>query len=363
LNPRPDPPRKERAAVEFPEATWTSFDRYARYGGIVRAVRANLGPGKRTALDVGDNSGWLLTFDDELLVYSVDVAANREALDGTVAVLGDGARLPVRNGAVDVALSSDALEHVPPDHRDQFVRELARVSDVVVIAAPFDTPGVAGAEEFVRRYVEAVTTDPQDQLDEHAENGLPSLDGTVDVLRDVGFEVAVTGNGNLQDWLLGMVLKHQLTASPMLDRLNAGIDVLYNSSLAARNDVAPYYRHVIVGCRDRVPVLFEPTSDANDEVAADAIRLALVGASLDLALRHTLWQGTQALHTHEQEIADHLMARFSGVEAALAALSGTAGATDVRLRNIEAKLASINELLRHPVRTVGRKVRGDRPQQ
>jgi SAM-dependent methyltransferase len=360
LNPLPVPPRKERAAIEFPEATWTSFDRYARYGAIVRTARANLAPGRRTALDVGDNSGWLLAFDAELVPISVDVAVNHEALDGTIALIGDGARLPIRDHAVDVALSSDALEHVPPAHRDRFVRELARVSDVVVLAAPFDTPGVAGAEEFVRRYVDAVTGDPQDQLDEHADHGLPSLPDTLDSLRGAGFEVAATGNGNLQDWLLGMMLKHQLTASPMLDQLNVGIDVLYNSVLATRNDVGPFYRHVVVGCRGRTPVLAEPAGPESAAIGTDAVQLALVGASLDLALRHTVWQGTQALHTQQQEIAEHLMARFSGVEAVLARLDAATNEAAAMLQTIYSQLQSVNGLLRHPVRTVGRKVRGDR---
>ena len=249
MNQRPAPPRKERAAVEFPEATWTSFDRYARYGAIVQAARANLAPGPRSAVDVGDNSGWLLVFDAELRAISIDVASNPHALDGTIGVMADGARLPMRDRCVDVALSSDVLEHVVPEHRARFVRELARVSDVVVIAAPFDTPGVAGAEEFVRRYVAAVTGGGQDQLDEHACHGLPSLETVVADLQGAGFEVAVRGNGNLQDWLLGMMLKHQLTASPMLDELNDGIDVLYNMLLAARNDV----RAVLPPRRGRLP--------------------------------------------------------------------------------------------------------------
>jgi hypothetical protein len=126
--------------------------------------------------------------------------------------------------------------------------------------------------------------------------------------------------------------------------------VLYNMLLSARNDVAPYYRHVVVACRDRAPVLPEPVTPADAAVTADTVQLALVGACLDLSLRHIAWQETKALYLHQQEIAEHLMARFSGIEAALAGLQESAGATDERLR-------SIDSLLRHPVRAVGRKVR------
>ena len=48
--------RKEHRHVEFPGATWTAFDRYSRYGAIVRALRATLGAGPLRVLDVGDGS-------------------------------------------------------------------------------------------------------------------------------------------------------------------------------------------------------------------------------------------------------------------------------------------------------------------
>ena len=57
--PDAEPVRREHTHVEFPDAAWTSFDRYARYGAIARAVRANLGPGRHQVLDVGDASGYL----------------------------------------------------------------------------------------------------------------------------------------------------------------------------------------------------------------------------------------------------------------------------------------------------------------
>jgi hypothetical protein len=351
LRPAPAPPRKERTHVEFPGATWTAFDRYARYGAIVRALRANVGGGKHVVLDVGDNSGWLMVFDDELVPISVDVERNMDALIGTCAVLGDGTHLPVRDRSVDVAVSSDALEHVPPDARDGFLRELGRVSDTVIVAAPFDTPGVAGAEEFVRRFVLSMTGAVQDQLDEHAAHGLPVLDDAVGSLRGAGLEVAVIGNGNLQDWLLGMLLKHQLAITPVLDDVSEGMDVLYNMMLAQRNELPPFYRHVLIACRERAPI--DPTPvpvPGHEAMASDVVHLALVAATLDITTRHTVWQSTQGLYEREREVAEHLMARFTGVESSLAELRAATAET-------HSQLADIADLFRHPMRAVGRRVR------
>ncbi len=344
---------------------WTSFDRYARYSAIVRAIRANAEQPPLAVLDVGDNSGWLLTFDPELAPISVDVVPNPDPLDGTRTVMGDGARLPIRDRGVDVAVTSDALEHLPPEDRAALLRELARVSDVVVVAAPFDTPGVAGAEEFVRRYVVAATGAGQDQLDEHAAHGLPSLDDAVATLQHAGLQVATAGNGNLQDWLLVMLLKQQLGSTSALDDLDGGVDVLYNMLLAARSQVPPFYRYVLIGCRDRAPVVPDPPEYlGHDQIATEAVQLALVTASLDLVARHRVWERTYELSVQLQTAVEHLMKRFSGVESALAELHGittstrtTVEATRSSVEATRSIVGAVAELLRHPARAIGRRLR------
>ena len=343
----PPPPRKERAGVEFPGATWTSFDRYSRYGAIVRAVRANLGAGPVRVLDVGDDSGWLHTFDADISPVSVDVNVNPYRIDQTVAVVGSGSQLPVRDGAFPAVVSSDALEHVPPLGRADFLAELARASaDLVVVAAPFDTAGVAGAEEYARRFVEVATGDRQPQLDEHADHGLPALDDAVAALKEAGLHVAVEGNGNLHDWLLGMVVKHQLAGSPGLADLDTSFDVLYNVALAERNGVAPYYRHVLVARHGAEPARAEPAvavdSAAVDVAALFATLVAGGGTEsvrTDLrALTALLVSRADQLDLQQQTAAEHLMERFSGVEATLA--------------DLQARLQHLQDLLGHPLRAV-----------
>ena len=72
---------------------------------------------------------------------------------------------------------------------------MSRVSrDLVIVAAPFDTEGVAGVEEVIRRFVPIVTGQPQDQLEEHMDRGLPDLDAATAALSAHGpVEVAGTG--------------------------------------------------------------------------------------------------------------------------------------------------------------------------
>ncbi|MEY2452974.1 MAG: hypothetical protein QOD92_2548 [Acidimicrobiaceae bacterium] len=348
MTSRPAPLRKESADVEFPAATWTSFDRYSRYGAIVRAIRANLGSEPIRVLDVGDDSGWLGLFDLDGTSISVDVNINPERLEEATYVVGDGARLPVRDRSFDVVVSSDALEHVAPESRREFLGELARVSDLVVVAAPFDTFGVAGTEEFVRRYVAASLGASQPQLEEHAQLGLPSLDDAAEALRDAGLDVVTFGNGNLQDWLLGMVVKHQLGGRPELGELNIGFDALYNMLLAGRNEVPPYYRHIVVGRRGVAAVnAGRPTSPANLTETA-AVYAAVMSATLSELSRRELAQRADTLEMQHQVTAEHLMARFSGVEAALAGLQSS-------VLTMQNQLQSGRDLLRHPFRALGRR--------
>jgi len=60
-----------------------------------------------------------------LQFYGYCLAAEGGMRGGGAAVLGDGARLPFRDGAFDRVICTEVLEHVPDDHL--LVRELARL--------------------------------------------------------------------------------------------------------------------------------------------------------------------------------------------------------------------------------------------
>lgn len=357
---RPTPARKEHAGIDHPLVGWTSFDRYARYASIASAIRINLGDGPNLVVDAGDSSAWLAGFDPSLRLVTVDLTIDPHRIVDASPVVGDGSRLPVRDGAVPAVVSSDALEHVLPDARPAFLRELARASsDMVVLAAPFDTPGVAGVEEFVRRFVFATTGIEQPQLEEHAERGLPELDLAVGTLETAGMRCAVVGNGNLHDWLLAMVLKHLLTGRDVLDLrlLDLSFDVMYNTLLADRNNVPPYYRHVIVARHDEQPIL--PTTVRHvegEQPDVSALLAALTAASAAEGTRRSLTEVghvVERLEAQQDTAARHLMDRFSGVEAALAAVLSRLDQIDQKLDSVQAD----SEVLRHPLSAVSRRLR------
>jgi hypothetical protein len=274
--------------LEYPQATWTSFDRYERYAAIAVAVRSALGPGEHRVLDVGDTAGYLKLFDPGLWVVGVDLQLEAKRLDSPICLLGDGTRLPFPDDTFDAVVSSDVLEHVPPAGRDAFLAELRRVGrDLVVVAAPFATSGVEGVEDFVRRYAVLTLGRPQPQLEEHHDNGLPSLEATAEALGSDGASVAVVGNGHLWDWLAAMVLRFQLEARPALSPLSEGFDVLYNTALLSSTAAPPFYRHLVISWSDHGPELLPSTAVPRP---ADTVALAalLVGADSTEVARQDL---------------------------------------------------------------------------
>ncbi len=257
--------------VAHPQSTWTSFDRYDRYTAIAGLVRSALGPGAHRVLDVGDTAGYLALFEPDLRVTGLDVELAPDRLEGARPLVGDGTALPFPDDTFDAVVSSDVLEHVRPDRRAAFLTELRRVSrELVVVAAPFDTPGVAGVEDIVRRYAGLALGGPQPQLEEHHAFGLPDLEATRVGLAAGTDRVAVLGNGNLWDWLVSMLLRFQLEARPALDPLSQGYDSFHNLAIADGAGLPPFYRHLVVSWNDRAPTL-EPS----DAVAAPADLVAL----------------------------------------------------------------------------------------
>lgn len=353
--------RRETTHLRHPHAVWTSFDRYSRYAALAGVVRLSLGPGRHRVLDVGDASGYLRVFDRDLDVVSVDVAAYGEPLPGTVRVLGDGAHLPFPDDTFDAVISSDALEHVAPEQRAAFLREGARVSrDLVAIAAPFDTPGVGGAEDLVRRFALLTTGRPQEQLEEHRDYGLPGLEQTEATLRDCGLQVAARGNGNLHDWASMMMLKHQLMPRHALEPLSAGYDLAYNFLFTGRNAVPPFYRHVVAGRRSEAAVW--PAPDGGDTPDAQPLLTSFLAANISEVVRQDVvpkldeqLMAMRAFQANTQQGLETVLARVDEqVTSMTAMLSAQADARhEQSLATALARDALVNESLTHLENVVG----------
>jgi SAM-dependent methyltransferase len=97
----------------------------------VRQVAGHAELAGRTVVDVGGGGGWFTAAFRAhgarclLIEPDLDALCSRDKAPAG-AVLADGLRLPVRDGAADIAFSSNVLEHVPDPLR--LIAELIRVT-------------------------------------------------------------------------------------------------------------------------------------------------------------------------------------------------------------------------------------------
>jgi len=262
------------------------FDQYQRYR-VAADLAARLGvrPGAQVG-DVGGAPGRVEAFFPEHCTFVVDLAA--EPHDRFV--LGSGDRLPFASGAFDVVIALDTLEHVPVDRRAAFLAELRRVSDLVIVSAPFLGEEVLLAEQALGEFVTARLGEFP-TLDEHAEHGLPDLDATVGELEHDGWVARTLPSGYLPRWLVGMILHHELLATGLPEL--PGLHAYYNATVSRLDCREPSYRHVVVASRTvpaaeldaAVDALRSTHSDEEGRVALRALASALFSERIGGALR------------------------------------------------------------------------------
>lgn len=223
------------------------FDQYQRYRlvadlvGRVRGDRPHL-----LVLDVGGRTALLRSFLPNDKVHLVDV----EASEQRGLVLGDGAKLPYKDGAFDVVCAFDTLEHVPPPLRDAFVTECARVSrGHVLLAGPYKAEPVDQAEELLKSFMNDKLGIQHRYLEEHRTNGLPDRDRTEELLAGGGCQVTRHGHGNLDRWVVLMCMEMYMDHDPLLRPLAERFFRFYNENLYASDHALPVYRHVVVGAK------------------------------------------------------------------------------------------------------------------
>jgi SAM-dependent methyltransferase len=159
------------------------YDTFERH----RMVAKLISNGSSSVLDVGGGEKVLERFAGKPVVVvnlgQGDVRAN-------------GLFLPFAYSTFDTVTSLDVLEHVPPDQRCAFLKELLRVCrSQVVICAPYGSPEHMLSEKRVLDQIHREGSSDQ-MLMEHVENGLPTLET---------FQSCISGI-IIQTWYSGLFL-------------------------------------------------------------------------------------------------------------------------------------------------------------
>lgn len=318
------------------------FDQYQRYrlvADILEQVRVN--EQALDILDVGGRTALLRRFLPGDEVHLVDMEASPEP----GLVLGDGARLPFKDASFDAVVTFDTLEHVPPEHRAAFVSECRRVSrNWVIIAGPYDTPGVAKAEEDLRVFLKEKLEVDHRYLNEHFEHGLPSREQTVSDLMALGGQVSSIGHGNLERWLVLMCLSLYMDRDAPLRGMASRFHQFYNKALYASDHAGPVYRHAIVASfQNAEPPTAAPILDAPvaPEGALETFR-ELAEELMQFDVKREVWQAEwdRLAKVNDGNLADvegHEK-RIASLEVELADVKREYEASESEHEDVEAKL-------------------------
>lgn len=251
------------------------FDQYQRYKLIQEVIQVLRASQPMRILDVGGAPGIMRPFfpSDEVVIIDLDATG--------CDLCGTGTSLPFDAAAFDAVVTTDTLEHVPPHERQEFVQELARVTNTwLLIAAPFDDPQVVQAEEVLQQLVLARYLEGNRFIEEHRQNGLPDLSQTLGLLRSAGFDTVVLPNGYLHRWLLAISLFFLLQARFDDPELSGRVNAYYNRSFYREDNREPSYRKLIVAGRaaddalSRLPSLLVAPGD--DDSARDLINFQVL---------------------------------------------------------------------------------------
>ncbi|MGH2653578.1 MAG: glycosyltransferase [Actinomycetota bacterium] len=238
------------------DALGAPFDAYERHRLTARLVD-HIFPNRRrpvSILDVGGHSSLLKHFLPDARIVVADVAspppfAYREGIafvsDGYVQA--SGSLLPFIDGCFDLVAAHDTLEHVPERFREDFIRELVRVSrGYVVLNGPIYRAETEKAERRLERFWRLGLGVENPALMEHIDNQLPRRELIEGFLRTADLPFVAIPNGNLILWLAMMAMKFYVEVLPEGTSVHEALDRSFNSLLADRDFEGVCYREAFV---------------------------------------------------------------------------------------------------------------------
>jgi ubiquinone/menaquinone biosynthesis C-methylase UbiE len=219
------------------------IDVWQRYSIVVENIKM-MGDECKSILDVGGSGGSILSFIHQSSYNFCILDIDKTAIMGTdkraKKIIGDGCRLPFKDGSIDVVVSVDSLEHVPKQRRNDYLCELKRVAKKkVLLHLPVNSDdGTYKGEEydeiFNKKY-KKITGVEDSNIHEHLKYGLPSIKS----IKQVFPESTIIGRQNCDIWYIYFILERL----PYI-RLCTGL--LYLLFLKDKDNKPPYHACLMI---------------------------------------------------------------------------------------------------------------------
>ena len=228
----------------------TYISRYLILAGIIDSYRYHKSDQKLKILEVGGSGSILSHFIDTDLTI-IDILPNRDKLANYIQ--GSALAMPFADKSYDMVISSDVLEHIPNDDRTAFLKELSRVTkDIVVVAAPFNLPGVRSAEISANNFYKDMIGEDHRWLAEHLVDELPNLNQTKSILENKGMETGHFCHTTLYYWQLitrtGFILAHYGGKKDFVEKIRS-INRHYMEKIMSEDFSSIGYRTFIIASK------------------------------------------------------------------------------------------------------------------
>ncbi len=238
--------RTDRFGVLEAIAYGWRIDVWQRHAIVANTI-GSMGDSCRSIIDVGSGGSGIARFIDltDYRICLVDPIGHSEWTGRRAAsIRADGCHLPFRDRSFDVAVSVDALEHLPARSRRLFADELKRVARRAVL---LHVPAVSadgqwkGLDYDIRfqRWHRWLSGGEDRNTAEHIAFGLPTLEE----LRTYFPGARIAGRQKCNVWLAYMILERV----PVIGMLTG---FFYMLALARRDHRPPYHACFIEYWRD-----------------------------------------------------------------------------------------------------------------
>jgi len=178
-----------------------TYQRYLEIFNIVQKEAVSANGKELSLLDVGSNGPGFASYNyfNNVSQVNLDIVAADDAVQAHYPkvrfIQYSGERIPFEDNSFDFVICVDVLEHVAPEHRQHFIREVIRTSRKAII---FVFP-VKSSERW-EKFLSAITFQKIKFLQEHIDFGLPSEEDFYRIVENLPGVVVRGERGNIHIW-------------------------------------------------------------------------------------------------------------------------------------------------------------------